>query len=168
MFRYGYIIFLVNRDTSAIADTHHSLLSKTNRTTVQYLMQFTQPSIQGCRFLLLAFIDIVLMYHLKTPLSVFMSFAINTCHPIVGVYGCKLAQNQLPVGISNKLATLQSTIKIQACNRNAALVSNTIVLTFLPPMVLVTKELYLSSSEPMAFIEIGATSESIKRMFIKV
>lgn len=87
---------------------------------------------------------------------------------VPGGYGCSLMSRPVSSQLKSVFSTVQGSLTLTATRSDGQLSSSGLVIPFLPPVHLHTKELYLTPADPVSYIEVSATSDTISYVTVKV
>ena len=79
-----------------------------------------------------------------------------------------MTARSMPPQFKSILSTVKGSVSLTAIRSDDELSSEPLSLTFLPPIYVHTKELYLTTAEPTSYIEVSATSATISYVHVKV
>lgn len=85
-----------------------------------------------------------------------------------GVHTCTLKTLDVPPQIQSFLSSYEGRISLSAVSEDGKVTSDAVSIPFIPPAYLHTKELYLTTAEPLAYIELSATPSSVSYVMVKV
>ena len=74
----------------------------------------------------------------------------------------------VPSHIQSLLSSFDGVISLSAVSQDGRVESQPVNIPFIPPAYLHTKELYLSTADPAANIELSATPTSVSYLMVKV
>ncbi|XP_067936717.1 nuclear pore membrane glycoprotein 210-like [Watersipora subatra] len=85
-----------------------------------------------------------------------------------GVYGCSLIAKDISSQLKALLSTVDASLSLTAVRYDDLLSSDPLSLSFVPPFHVLTKEIYLTSAEPVSHIDLSATESSISYLSVKI